>query len=202
MGRKEDLTGRRFGRLTVIEESGKLGKKIAWLCKCDCGNYTRVRAHHLKGGQITSCGCYQRERCSTHHLSYTKLYRAWASMKDRCYNTNAVEYKRYGNRGIKVCDEWRNNFEAFYEWAMANGYKDGLSIDRIDVDGDYEPNNCRWVDMKVQGRNRRNNHMLTYKGETHCVSEWSEITGIKVSTLFNRIKYGWSIEDILCKPTV
>lgn len=197
MGRKEDLTGRRFGRLTVIEESGKLGKKVAWLCKCDCGNYTRVRAHHLKGGQIVSCGCYHNEVNATHRLTSTKLYRAWASMKDRCYNTNAVEYKRYGSRGIKVCDEWRNNFEAFYGWAMANGYEDGLSIDRIDVNGNYEPNNCRWVDMKTQGRNRRNNHMLTHKGETHCVSEWSEITGIKVSTLFDRIKRGWSVEDVL-----
>ena len=200
MSKKEDLTGRRFGRLTVIEESGKLGKKVAWLCKCDCGNYKRVRAHHLKGGQITSCGCYQREQTSTHHLSYTKLYRAWASMKDRCYNTNAVEYCRYGQRGIKVCEEWRDHFESFAEWAYANGYEEGLSIDRIDVNGNYEPSNCRWVDMKAQGRNRRSNHLLTLNGETHCVAEWSEITGIKISTLFGRIKGGWSTEDILCKP--
>lgn len=202
MSKKEDLTGRRFGRLTVIEESGKLGKKVAWLCKCDCGNYKRVRAHHLKGGQITSCGCYQREQTSTHHLSYTKLYRAWASMKDRCYNTNAVEYHRYGQRGIRICEGWRECFEAFAEWSYANGYKEGLSIDRIDVNGNYEPSNCRWVDMKTQGRNRRSNRLLTFNGETRCVSEWSEITGIGVSTIFSRIKSGWDVESILTQPVL
>lgn len=200
MGAKEDLTGRRFGRLTVVEECERMGNRVAWLCKCDCGNYTKVRAHHLKGGQIVSCGCYHDEVNVTHRLSYTKLYRTWASMKDRCHNLNAYEFKRYGERGISVCDEWRNSFEAFYEWAVANGYEEGLSIDRIDVNGNYEPSNCRWVDMKAQGRNRRSNHSLTFNGETHCVSEWSEITGISVTTIFSRIKSGWDVESTLTRP--
>lgn len=137
-----------------------------------------------------------------HGKRHTRIYDIWRSMRQRCYNPNTNRYKNYGGKGIKVCDEWRESFEAFYEWAMANGYADNLTIDRKDTNGNYEPNNCRWVTMKEQQNNRLNNHLETYNGETHTIAEWSEITGIKMCTLWARLKkYGWSIEKALTTAT-
>ena len=128
--------------------------------------------------------------------SKTKLYSVWKTMKYRCSNKNNHKYKNYGGRGIKVCDEWKD-YSLFRTWALSNGYQDDLTIDRVDVDGNYEPNNCRWVDMKTQQRNRSNNKLIEYKGETKCLSEWVEITGIGHKTILYRLNSGWSVEKAL-----
>lgn len=206
----DDFIGKRFGRLTVISEAQpiKEGKderlRPAVLCKCDCGNEKVVRIMCLKRGTCVSCGCEAREKASKrlfkHGMTHTRLFSIWDGMLDRCYKTFSIEYNNYGGRGIIVCDEWKSEFINFYNWAIANGYKDGLTIDRIDNDGNYEPNNCRWATYQRQARNRRSNHLLTFKGETKPIVEWSEIVGIKADTIWHRLKSGKSIEYALTTP--
>lgn len=123
-----------------------------------------------------------------------KIYHIYYNMKARCYNKNTPKYKDWGARGIVICDEWKHDFEAFYNWAMDNGYRDDLSLDRIDVNGNYEPDNCRWVTMKQQARNTRRNKCYTINGKTHCLSEWCEILGLNHDTIRMRLHRGWSIE--------
>jgi len=126
----------------------------------------------------------------------TKLYRVWSTMKERCYNPNHIKYKNYGARGIKVCEKWKADFKAFQKWAYENGYEEGLSIDRIDNNKGYEPNNCRWATMTQQANNRRSNRLIEIDGETHTMTEWSKISGIKVETIWARlVKYGYSNRD-------
>lgn len=195
----KDLLGARFGRLVVIEKTNRRtsGRHVIWRCKCDCGNECFVQSNSLTTNKTKSCGCLIIGRV-THHQSGTKLYDVWCAAKARCNNPKNKNYKHYGGRGIKVCDEWENSFQAFYEWAMANGYKEGLSIDRIDNDGNYEPANCRWVTQEEQCNNRRTSHKLTYEGETHTITEWSKITGIKRKIISQRVNnLGWSIERAL-----
>ena len=161
----KDLIGGIFGRLTVLEraENGK-GGDARWLCICECGNKKVILGSHLRSGKIKSCGCYQKEfleKCRTKHgYRHTRLYGIWAGIKRRCYNPHEKTYEYYGGRGIRICDEWLNDFEKFNEWAFANGYDENAkrgdcTIDRINVDGDYEPTNCRWVDMNIQAKNKR-----------------------------------------------
>lgn len=121
-----------------------------------------------------------------HNLRYSRLYNIWRHMKQRCYNSNNKKYERYGKRGITVCEEWLNDFKAFYDWSMSNGYKDDLTIDRINNDGNYEPSNCRWVNLKTQANNRSTNILITHDGETHNIKEWSLIMNKPYSTLLNR----------------
>lgn len=199
--RKLDLTGQRFGRLVVIKEAGRSSDgHVRWLCKCDCGNYTSTPSTKtLRNGTCRSCGCIERERPNkqTHGKSNTKLFAVWNAMKQRCYNPNNRSYKNYGGRGITVCQEWKEDFQTFYDWAIANGYKKGLEIDRIDVNGNYEPDNCRWTTSKKNNNNRRNNVKIKIGREEHTVAEWSEITGIPRSTILERFRSGKPLEEIL-----
>lgn len=206
MGKCIDMTGQKFGRLTVIGRTENYitpkGTKFSqWICKCECGNTCTAKVSDLKYGKTKSCGCLHnelaRQRRTKHSLSGTKLYMIWKAMKQRCSNLNNKDYPNYGGRGIKVCDEWRNSFESFYSWAMSNGYSEELSIDRIDVNGNYEPNNCRWANATMQQNNKRNNRILEYKGETHTIAEWSRILHISRDVINKRIAKGDSIEEII-----
>jgi hypothetical protein len=203
---KIDMVGKRFGRLVVIGRADDIDPgRPRWLCRCDCGNERVVRGISLRKGDTKSCGCIQKERMKllseshiTHGKSKTRLYRIWFNIKCRCYKSSFPDYARYGGRGIKVCDEWKDNFQAFYDWSTSNGYLENLTIDRIDNDGDYSPQNCRWVNTEVQNNNTRRNYYITLNGETLTLSQWAKKCGINRNTLYSRItKYGWSVERAL-----
>ena len=186
-----DLKGKRFGKLTAIKRAENSKQNTAkWLCKCDCGNTTIVSATYLANGHTKSCGClkFVKGRNAKHGFSGTSLNRIYCGIKRRCYVKACKEYKYYGNRGIKMCEDWLNNPKSFYNWATNNGYKIGLTIERIDVNGNYEPNNCKWIERKEQSKNRRTSIPITYNNETHILSEWSEITGIDYRTIKDRIR--------------
>lgn len=190
MNNLKDLTGQKFGKLTVIKKIGTDKRyNTLWLCKCECGNDKIVARDKLVVGHTKSCGCARKEHAiklnKIHGLSNTKIGYTWRGMKSRCYNPKNENYKNYGERGIKICDEWLNDFMNFYNWALNNGYKEDLSIDRIDPNANYEPSNCRWITLKEQARNTRRNHMITYNNETHCLAEWAEILSID----YNKLKY-------------
>lgn len=208
MGKFIDLTGKKFGRLTVIKRGPNKGTSVYWFCQCDCGAKRIIRGDALKQGKTKSCGCLQKDVarkirlnsriCKKEHYRLRYIYDL---MKSRCYYVRNIRYNNYGGRGITVCDEWKNDFKVFYNWAITNGYKENLTIDRIDNNGNYEPSNCRWVDMKTQQNNKSNNYLVTYNNETHTVAEWSKITGLKESTLHMRLKnYKWTVEMALTTP--
>ena len=205
-----DLTDQRFGRLTVIERDENYvspsGRRAAhWICECDCGTRITIIGAALREGVTRSCGCLAREESrkrviqqfTTHGKRHTRLYEIWKAMKSRCNNPNSSNYKYYGGRGIKVCDEWMNDFQKFWDWAMANGYRDDLSIDRIDNDKGYSPDNCRWDTAKRQRNNRRNNRVFTVDGETKTLAEWCEIYEKSYCTSSARLRRGWTIEEAL-----
>lgn len=202
----EDLTGRKFGRLTVLNRTkNDKHDKAQWICQCDCGNKVVVSTGHLKSGHTKSCGCYHKYRASeankTHGVSHNRICRILYTMIERCQNEKFKYYKNYGGRGIKVCDEWRNNPQSFVDWSMSHGYEDGLTIDRIDNDGNYEPNNCRWITQKEQLNNTRRNININYNGETHTLKEWSEIIDIGYDTLRSRIvRKKWPVEKAFNTP--
>ena len=201
MANGSDLVGKIFGYLSVIAFSHTYKGHAYWLCVCECGGHTVVRGSHLKTGNVASCGC--RKGHITHGESGSRLYAIWNNMRERCRNPKTREYHRYGGRGIKVCDEWLNDFQAFYDWAIANGYDDTAprgqcTIDRIDNDGNYCPENCRWTTAKVQANNTRRTRFIEFNGEKHSVTEWARRLGMNQSTLSMRInKYGWSAEKAL-----
>lgn len=201
-----DLTGRRFGRLTAIKPEGiSADGKILWACVCECGAIVKVRASLLWSGHTKSCGCLQREKRAelnratktTHHATHTRLYGVWRGMRRRCSAKTGEKYENYAKRGIAVCAEWENSFEAFQEWALANGYRDDLTLDRKDNNGPYCPENCRWVTMEVQNNNRRINRFINHRNETRTLSQWAKYAGIHPSTLRRRLDRGWDIERAL-----
>lgn len=202
-----DLTGQKFGRLTVLEMStNQTDGDVVWKCRCDCGNYSEVVAGHLKSGHTKSCGCLVKETTSkvfkTHGMTETRLYRIYKKMYRRCYCSQTKWYENYGGRGITICQEWlgKSGFVNFAKWALSNGYADNLSIDRKDNNKGYSPDNCRWATAKEQANNTRSTVFLTYKGETKPASEWSEITGISQDTLTGRKRRGWTDKDCIERP--
>jgi len=206
MAKYLDITGHRFGRLEVVEFAGyDKHKSVTWRCKCECGNETVVRSDHLRYGKTSSCGCLKAEESAkrgrdnaTHGMWNTRLYHCWQHMKQRCDGTgNEANRKRYYDRGITVCEEWLNSFETFMEWALNNGYKDSLTLDRIDNDGNYEPFNCRWADTLTQQNNVTSNRYIKYKGDTLTIAEMARKYDIGYSTLSTRLERGWSIERAL-----
>lgn len=273
MGKKIDLTGQKFGRLTAIKIVPNKRKDTYWLCKCDCGNTKEVDTYRLRSGHTRSCGCLEQEnrekrkqldgyigkqyahllilkeiptakyetrkvlcrcdcgtekivdfenvisghtkscgcykrtllidRSTTHGMSNTRLYKVWGLMIQRCYDKNSRAYKGYGGRGITVCDEWLDNFVEFHDWAYSHGYNERAAymectLDRIDVNGNYCPENCRWVDAKEQCNNKTTNRKITFNGETHTIAEWAKKYNINYTTLFCRLfKLGWTVEEAL-----
>lgn len=205
MERRKDITGQRFGRLVAVRrvENAK-SRNARWLCKCDCGNEKIVYISSLRSGDTISCGCYAIEVNSQVHKKHggygTRLHHIWTTMKARCFNENNKAYKNYGGRGITVCDGWKNDFAAFRDWAMANGYREDLTLDRIDVNGPYSPENCRWATPKEQGNNRRNNRIITYNGKSQTMAEWADELGTTKDVIYRRLWRGWPESDAVSIP--
>lgn len=210
--RNEVTEGQKYGKLTIIKEVSPIGNKRRILCKCDCGNIKEYSMDRVIHGRTQSCGCLRNEMFLTHRnnngtsvypkeATDSKLYKIWNSMKCRCYTVSSGAYFKYGAKGIRMCDEWKNDFMAFYNWALANGYSDELTIDRIDYRGNYEPSNCRWADIRTQANNKSNVRKYEYNGELHTMTEWSEIMNINYGALWERLNVlGWSIEKALTTP--
>lgn len=194
----ENLVGQRFGNLIVLERAETTHVSTRWKCKCDCGNECIVLAENLKKGHTTSCGCYREKtrvlNCYSHGFRNTRIYSVYSKIKDRCFNENNPRYKDYGGRGIKMCDEWKNNPKAFCEWAYANGYKEDAkygecTIDRLDNNKGYSPDNCRIASEKVQANNRRSNLLIEHNGETKTLAEWRDYFGITQSKAYYHLVY-------------
>lgn len=202
MAKAVDLTGMRFGRLRVTQKLfQEHAKYIKWICLCDCGNTKVIMGCNMMGGRTVSCGCLNRQRASetltTHGQYGTRLYKIWQKMKERCNYRKDIHYYNYGGRGISVCDEWQTDYMCFRTWAMDNGYRHNLTIDRADNDGNYNPQNCKWSTNKEQCNNTRNNIMVTINSITHTLSEWADMYGIKYRTASTRYRRdGKTGEDI------
>lgn len=201
---RPNLVGQKFNMLTVISLNSSRNGRYYWNVKCDCGNASVVCTRDLRSNKIKSCGCLiDAHRYKKHGLTKSRLYNIHKGMKGRCYNKNNKDYNNYGGRGIKICDEWMDKekgFINFVNWALSNGYKENLSIDRINVNGNYCAENCRWATIKEQSNNTRNNMFLSYNGEEKTLEQWSELFGINKTTLRGRILRGWSLEDAFNTP--
>jgi len=208
IGKFQSLVGQRFGRLVVLERVGTYvqpcgSKSPTYRCKCDCGNETVVPARNLRSGNTQSCGCKKHPEYYRHS---ERLYGVYRCILDRCRNPNNENYKYYGGRGIDICEEWKKDYAYFREWAYENGYSENdnnrftCTIDRIDVNGNYCPENCRWVSSKEQGMNRRNNVRFEIDGVLYSYKELSEIYNINERTLRGRIHDGWSIDKAISTP--
>lgn len=193
------FAGQRKGSYTILYATkkylpGKNHEYVHFVCQCDCGRQLTVIANAFK--KLNKCpSCCQVK----HGKSYTKLYKSYTCMKERCYYPHNNRYYAYGARGIKICDEWLNDKNSFFEWALKNGYKEGLSIDRIDVNGDYCPGNCRWATRQQQANNTRRNVKITFNGQTKNLSQWAKQFGLKPTTIKARLQKGWSVEEALTK---
>ncbi len=211
MSKYKDVSGKKFGRLTAIKRVGSDRQRCSiWKCKCDCGKEVEVRLRSLTSGNTKSCGCLHSDVCremkTEHGLSVDsngktpRLYSIWKNMKQRCSNPNASKYEIYGGKGISVCEEWQEYIN-FHNWAMENGYDDDLTIDRIDNEKNYSPENCRWASYKEQSLNTSQNRIIKFNGKSLTVTEWARRLNIKRSTLDARInEYGWSIKRALNEP--
>lgn len=207
----DSLVGKKYGKLTVIKPAGKskCGARL-WQCRCDCGNEVVVQTAQLNNGRKTNCGCVQRENFVKNisplahkankkykNSSSSRIYNCWQGMIHRCENLSDEFFASYGGRGIKVCEEW-HNFDTFADWAMSNGYADNLTIDRINVDGNYCPENCRWATNKEQANNKRNTKYFEYEGKLNTLSQLAETFGVPYKRLYERVmKQNWDIERAL-----
>lgn len=203
---KIDLTGQKFSRLTIIRFLySKKGKRY-WECKCDCGRIEITNTDSLRSGKTKSCGCYAKERARDanikHNQNGTRIYATYANMKQRCYYKKKSNYTNYGGRGIKLCNEWlgKDGFINFYNWAMANGYNDTLTIERIDVNGNYSPENCKWIPKDEQTKNKTNNIVIEIDGEKKILAEWCKELNLRYGFVHSRIQSGWDVKDALMKP--
>ena len=191
--------GNKYGKLTVIEFAGiESHGQATWLCECECGNTTITRGNRLRKGATRSCGCLHKRPDTKTTMYKTPEYRIWISMNDRCYNEKSVVFHNYGGRGITVCTRWRESMQAFYD--DMGPRPDGYTLDRINNDGPYSLENCRWATMKEQQNNRRDNHMLTYDGKTMTISQWADFLGVTQNLLNRRLHMGWSDERTLSQP--
>ena len=191
-GAVKDITGNRYGKLTVMNFVETKKQQAYFLCRCDCGKEIIIRSNSLKMGRSKSCGCLGHPQNIIHgDCGKTKLYKAWSAIQQRCENPKNKGYFKYGGRGIKLCQEW-HDYVNFKKWAVENGYKEnaGLSIDRIDNNGNYEPSNCRWTNIYVQSHNTRKNHNITYNGETKCISEWARVLDLERDIIWNKVRRG------------
>jgi len=213
MGKIKDLTGQRFGRLTVIKINGRTkDKSVTWLCRCDCGNETIVVGQNLSNGNTKSCGCYHKEvllnASKTHGMTHTKIYNIWADMKTRCTNKKEKNYKNYGGRGVKICDKWLS-FNGFYD-DMGKSFEQhnkkfpgkNTSLDRIDFNGNYEPSNCKWSTILEQANNKTTNVLVTIDGIKDTITNHCRRYNISDRTVFSRIYTGWDIEKALKIPVL
>lgn len=195
-----DLTGKKFDRLNIIKYVGD-GK---WLCKCDCGKLTTSRSYDIRKGLVKSCGCLARENIIKaslkHGKRHTRIYYIWCSMKDRCLNKNHKAYQYYGGRGISICKEWENDFMCFYNWAIKNGYTDTLTIERIDVNGNYEPSNCKWITKAEQAHNKQNSIKYNINGECLGLKQISDKFNIQYDVLYDRLFIlNWDINEAITR---
>jgi len=192
----KDLTGKKFGLLTIVEQTDKrIRGGVVWVCRCDCGNTIEVVSGRLQEGRTKHCGCLKKDIFFSKH----PLYKIWKGMIARCYNPRSTGYKNYGGRGIRVCDEWKNSIATFISDMEPRLSKDH-SLDRINNDGPYNKKNCRWSTPKEQLENTRYNRMITTDGETLCLTAWARKTGIPITTIVNRLKRGWSEHDAVHAP--
>lgn len=206
MPRMLNLAGQKFGRLTAIRIIENIKGRVFWECICECGKVTCVQSTKLRFGSTKSCGCYAAELASIrrrkHMMSVSSEYRAWQSMRKRCYDKNCEQYKNYGGRGISVCERWRESFQNFFEDVGRKPQKN-MSLNRKNNDGNYEPGNCQWDTPKIQARNTRHNRIITFNGQSKPVTEWAEATGIHNRTIRARIDVQrWSVEKALTTPVV
>lgn len=197
----KDITGQRFGSLTVKKYLGR----SKWLCVCDCGKETEATTSHIRSGHTKSCGCRRvyvtGEVHRKHGETKSRLYCVWQKMRSRCRRTSDKSFDRYGGRGIQVCEEWARSFEAFAKWAHENGYAENLSIDRIDNDKGYSPDNCRWTDSTEQANNRRSNRLITHNGQTKTLAQWAREKGVRPRTIARRLdRWKWTPGDAIDTP--
>lgn len=199
MKHKEDLTGKQVGKWTVVGPDGSSEVPNRWICRCECGTERSFSASYIKGEKSKSCGCaalmgVPAKGRPTHNLSRTKLHGVWCGMLQRCYYKKHIDNEWYSAKGLEVCDEWRHDFEAFYRWAQATGYHEGLSIDRIKNDKGYSPDNCRWATPSEQANNRTTNINITYQGRTQTLKQWARELDIHYLSLYHRYKKGVPFE--------
>ena len=201
-----DITGQKYGRLTAIKRvANNKHNQVRWLFKCDCGKDHIADVAPVRRGKIASCGCLRDEsttsRSTSHGASGTRLFHAYNNMKQRCYNEKSDQYKHYGGRGITVCNEWLSDPQVFFDWAMANGYTDKLTLDRKDNNKGYSPDNCRWVSQAVQNRNTRQNVSITIGNKTKVLADWAVEFNVSATMIARRIKRGWNAYDAITTPS-
>lgn len=199
----KNIIGNKYNKLTVLELERKEKRNNHWRyyykCKCDCGKIKTLERDSIVFGGAKSCGCAFKGMNAKHNLSSTRIYKIYLGIKKRCYNKKCHNYKNYGARGIIMCDEWLNDFMKFYDWSLKNGYKNDLSIDRINVDGNYEPSNCRWANKETQCNNKTNNVYYEYKGEKLTGTQISKKYGVNYNTFRNRLKSGLTVKEAIEK---